>query len=137
MKIVICSHAKMAEGVFSALRLIGGEHKDVQYLNAYTENSDFKNDLRNLIVDDDTEYCIITDLLGGSVNQEVMQYLRKKNVYIVTGMNLPLVLQLVIENEATGLNAESIKQAVQEARQQIVFVNEIIHGHDSKDDFEE
>lgn len=137
MKIVICSHAKMAEGVFSALRLIGGEHKDVVYINAYTENNDFKDDLRNTIADDNTEYCIVTDLLGGSVNQEAMQYLREKNVFVVTGMNLPLILQLVIENESTGLTAEIINQAVQEARQQIVFVNEIIHGHDSKDDFEE
>jgi mannose/fructose-specific phosphotransferase system component IIA len=132
MKILICSHAKLAEGMMSALRLIAGDKPQVQYLNAYLEGTDFRKDL-NAVLDDSGEWLVLTDLAGGSVNQEVMQHLRTGKVHIIAGMNLALVLALVLKNENGGLGAEDLRKAVEDSRSQIVYVNDQIKA--AEDDF--
>lgn len=134
MKILICGHSRFAEGVESAQELIAGKIEDVSFLNTYVDDKDFKKQLAEIINDSD-EWCILTDLFGGSVNQEVMQYLKQTNINVVTGVNLPLILEIVLANKQGQLDKNAISSIVENSKDQIIYVNDRLKISDS-DDFE-
>lgn len=53
---------------------------------------------------------------------------------MITGMNLALVLQIIMMEEKEG--SEAFGAMIEEARMQIVYVNEVMKGG-IKDDFED
>ena len=60
---------------------------------------------------------------GGSVNQMLIQYVKRPQTHLVSGVNLSLVLALILdpgEMETCSL----IRQAIPEARQQMLYINE-------------
>ena len=57
-----------------------------------------------------------------------------KNTHLITGMNLALVLQIIMMEEKEG--SEAFGAMIEEARMQIVYVNEVMKGG-IKDDFED
>ena len=134
MKILICGHSRFAEGVESAQELIAGKIEDVSFLKTYVDDKDFKKQLAEIINDSD-EWCILTDLFGGSVNQEVMQYLKQTNINVVTGVNLPLILEIVLANKQGQLDKNAISSIVENSKDQIIYVNDRLKISDS-DDFE-
>lgn len=100
-KIIVASHGQMASGILSSLKIIYGESDQVEALDCYVEK-DF--DLSQKIAALMNKYAnyeliVITDIFGGSVNNEFLTYLKRKNFYLVAGLNLPLLIELV-----SGLN---------------------------------
>ena len=134
MKIIICGHARFSEGIASAQELIAGKMSEVVFLNSYIDGIDFRKEIKALLPDDE-ECCVLTDLFGGSVNQEVMKYLKNKNIHVVAGVNLPLILELVIKNSRESLNEESIRKTVGDSRNQMIYVNDQLKNI-STDDFD-
>ncbi len=78
---------------------------------------------RRSVIDD--ELIIFTDLAGGSITNQVLQTALKKNVYIVAGVNLPLLLDIVLSDPEIPVN-EVIETGILNAKDQIVFVNKLI-----------
>src|SRR5699024_4641029 len=100
MKIVLISHSNMAVGMKQTLNMIIGDDKNVLAFAAYVNGSTKEIDkVKNLVeTSKDEQFIILTDLLGGSVNNEMMQLLENNtNVKLVTGMNLPLAMQLQLK----------------------------------------
>lgn len=96
-KIVIASHGTMAAGIKNTLELISGSQPSITALCFYTDDQaiDHKVDalFNNLKPEDQLIIC--TDIAFGSVNQLFMKKsaaLNKKNVLLISGMNLPLLL---------------------------------------------
>ena len=79
------------------------------------------------------ELIAFTDLLGGSVTNQLLQYALKENVYIVSGLNLPLLLDILLADENTPVN-EVIETGIANARDQIVFVNKLITKNKEEND---
>ena len=99
----IASHAHFAEGIFESVKLLAGDRDDVSVLNAFVDgNDDVEAASRSLVesMPDDTDVVVLTDLMGGSVNNEFTKLmLARPNVYLVTNMNLPLLLTLFLSDE--------------------------------------
>lgn len=70
-------------------------------------------------LDNRAQLITMTDLDGGSVNNLLVNLAYKPNVHLVTGMNVPLLLELVLEN---GINVSKIQRAIQVARESIFLV---------------
>jgi mannose/fructose-specific phosphotransferase system component IIA len=70
---------------------------------------------------DDDEMVIVTDLLGGSVNNEAAQLRTIPNVFVVSGMNLGLVLSLALSDEKDTV--AMIKAGIEGARRQLVWMD--------------
>lgn len=68
----------------------------------------------------------MTDLLGGSVNQAIIQYITKVNIDVITGINIPLILEILLSN-TTGNNLD-FRQIISSAKEQIVFVNDMLEN---------
>lgn len=104
-KYLIASHGKLADGLKSSIKILTGK-TNIQTIDAYLDgsedrnnlNKDLDNFLNNLGSDD---YGIIfTDLLGGSVNREVMMKVNgKSNVIVITSVNLPTVMSIILDTE--------------------------------------
>ena len=71
------------------------------------------------------QWVVITDIFGGSVNNEFMQRLQNRRFWLVSGMNLPLVIQLAMAEDG-GCISESIKEALETGREMICFCNPMV-----------
>ena len=69
---------------------------------------------------------------GGSVNKEALNLIKDYDCKVVSGINLSLVLELVM-NTDNKISDETIKTAVDQARNQIVFINDLLKGDDLDD----
>ena len=83
-------------------------------------------------------YCCLfytsTDLMGGSVNQKVVPYAQKENVFLIAGFNLPLILELAMNEDK--VTKEELLDSIEESRKNMMLVQvEIPEG--KKEDEEE
>ena len=135
MKVLIATHGTFAQGIQSAASIILGDMKDVDVINAYVDEISLKEKVERYFQDkEDEQVLILTDMFGGSVNQALMPYIREKGVWLVTGINLPCVLEILSRRER--IDAESIQSIVKEAQKQVLFVNGMLENADSGDDFD-
>ena len=119
-RMLIAAHARFADGLESALSLIMGKREDITCINAFVTGD---------------QVLVITDAFFGSVNQKIMGK-RLKNSLIVTGANLPLVLELVtLLDGDSPITADQLKNTVALAREQLMVV-EMEDAADSSDDFD-
>ena len=104
MKVLLVSHAYMAKGVKSSVELILGPLENLFAMAAYVDDeAPFEKEIKNFLEENKNEkLVIVSDLLGGSVNNELMKLVaEKENVILVTGMNLILVMSVLLASEDT------------------------------------
>ena len=120
MKVLIATHGMMASGVVNTLRLFT-DCNDIRYLNAYVDESDYTQQIVDFINQiDETETAIIfTDIIGGSVNQKVVAMNHRKNVKIITGFNLALILEIIMSDATQD---EQIEVIIEQAREQMKLI---------------
>jgi mannose/fructose-specific phosphotransferase system component IIA len=130
MKIVLISHSNMAVGMKDTLNMIVGDDKNVLAFAAYINGSTTEiQKVKDLIENNQNEqFIVLTDLLGGSVNNEMMQLLENnKNIRLVTGMNLPLAMQLQLKAATTEkINDEELNQIINESKKALVNVKNLL-----------
>lgn len=135
IKILLISHFGLASGLKNTLSyFIVDDQEKVQAIDAYLNGEDPKEAL-NLYFENikETDKVIIfSDILGGSVNQYCLPYMKDKQVYLFAGFNLPMVLQSTfLSNLATD---EEIKSLETVGREAVVFMNDYTFETFSEDD---
>ncbi len=122
-KILIAAHGTFASGAESTVQFLLGNVGNITCINAYV------NPDENLIetletyfsqVQPEDQVIVLTDIKGGSVNQKIVPYAVRDNVFLVAGFNLPLLVALAIAPE--GVTKEEIKQYIEDSRSQIELV---------------
>ena len=129
MKIILASHGALAKGMKDTLDMIVGNQVSIQAYSAYDEeNVDFASDISQQITREVNEqFIIVTDVMGGSVNNAMTELvLRYKNVFLITGMNLPLVLSLATYSGDSDLKA--LDELVQEGKRGLINVNKMVES---------
>ena len=135
-KIIIASHGRFAEGIMDSLKMIAGEQDHVEPLCAYIDRSvDYSARIRQLVADHDYEkqaLLVITDLLGGSVNNEFMRFTEDYPFYLVSGLNLSLLLELALYPDE--LKSDTIQKIVEHNSDDIVFCSgDTLHLQEEND----
>ncbi len=64
----------------------------------------------------DKEIIVLTDLFGGSVNNEFLQYINQDHVYLVAGLNLSLLIELVSQLDAEVETTVLIQQVLTDSK---------------------
>lgn len=135
---IIASHAHFAAGINESISLLSGERDNVRTLSMYVDGT---NDLAAEIAKmlDETpegeDLVVCTDLFGGSVNNEFTTVIqRRPNTYLVTNMNLPLLIQLLFAEEDRD-TAEVIREVCAAEETRVKFVNDLLDGEDEDDEF--
>ena len=131
---LLASHSNMAQGVKDSLELIMGKQENVYTLCAYVQSDyDLESEIIKFIkAHASSELVVITDLLGGSVNNEFLRLQTEFNYYLVTGLNLTVILELVTSSNLSA--KEAIDKAVLSARKALLNCAELTASK-SEDDF--
>lgn len=128
MQIILASHSQMAKGLKRTVELIMGKQSNLHAIAAY---DDEQESLKKQIVDQITsnsneKYLFLTDIIGGSVNTTIAQMIDdKENMFLVTGMNLPLVLTVLtakMDNCSSDQVANKLEEFCEEARKELKVV---------------
>lgn len=127
-KFLFASHVWLAEGMKSSLELVLGPQEQVDVLSAYTEEPyNIQNEIEkklNALADGD-ELIVITDLFGGSVNNEFISAVAgKKNVHLVAGLNLAFCVNIVVRKDDERDTPLLIREVLEEARQSLQYCND-------------
>ena len=128
MQVVLASHGRLAEGMKDTLGIILGELPDLTTLCAYVDPDvtlaqQVKDVLARKVPGE--EMLVVTDLFGGSVNNEFMGLLGEKDFILVAGMNMPMLVELVSEDAPT---VEGIQRVVDQGKQSILVCNGLVSG---------
>ncbi|GAA3995331.1 PTS sugar transporter subunit IIA [Mucilaginibacter dorajii] len=127
-KFLIATHGAFAQGVRSSLDVIIGETENLFLIGAYLDqNISVEDELMPVLdqITDDDELIIFTDLLGGSVNNIMIREALRPNVHLVSGFNLPLLIEIILADADTPVD-EVIASAIINAKEQMAYVNKLI-----------
>lgn len=131
----LASHGKMAEGIKTTLEIIIGPQEDLICVNAYTDECpdplpEFQKVIEQYPND---EIVIMTDMLGGSVNNNAVVLTKNTNVHVVTGMNLAVVISIIMSDQNSNTK-EVINHAIEQAKEMIIYCNDL-ETEEEDDDF--
>ena len=127
--IIVATHGKFAEGILDSVRLIMGEHKEVQPFCALGEQGVNLNDQVDALlssIPETDEILVAADLMGGSVCNEFIRRLDRPGLHIVAGLNLAMLLEM-IANVDLPID-DVIRSAVELSRESIVYCNPLAVG---------
>lgn len=122
-QILIATHGKMASGIRYTAELIVGKMPGITTIDAYVEPDDNIVEKFRVFFEAHKEERIIvfTDLMGGSVNQKLMEYAGKDNVTLITGTNLPVLMQVMLAED--DVSEEEIAGYIADAREELQLVS--------------
>lgn len=123
-KFIIASHHRFAAGLKDTVEFVTG-FKPIYDLSAYVDDEDIGNQINQIMnhISTEDEVFIFTDMAGGSVTQKFWPFIAK-NVHLICGMNLPLIMACALLDE-TPLSAEEVNELVLESREQIIYLNQV------------
>lgn len=131
-QVILISHNKLAEGVLKAVKMIAGANiTAVAYGLMPGENPDEKVKMIEKEIDSKTHTLILADLFGGSMANAAIELSTKPNIRLITGLNLALALQAILEEPWTD---DEIEKVLGRARENIKEVK-LDTTEDTEDDF--
>ena len=130
VKLIVATHERLAEGFKKTLDYIAPNVKDLITISAYIDNEPIGELIKNKInnIDKDEQIIILTDLVGGSVNQECAKLLGEYKIKLISGVNFPLLLSIALCDKRQ-VTDEMIRNLIVEAKEQIVFVNDMLKNN--------
>lgn len=134
VKFLIATHGYLADGFKSTLGIIMGKEIEskISTMNCFVEDSP-KTDNIKVVMDnyfkdltEDDQVIVFTDILHGSVNQFLIPYLDDGKVYILTGINLPLMCEVmtVYGYSEDAVHMERLREIISAAQNEMLFVND-------------
>lgn len=134
-KYIIATHAHMAYGMNTTLNMLIGEQENLTVINAYTDEcKDPLPEFEKIVEENqDDDIVIMTDLFGGSVNNNAILMTKNERVHVVTGINLAVVVSIVMSDSSTPTK-QVIEEAVSGAKDMIIYCNELVANSDDEDD---
>ena len=127
-KFLIATHGQFARGIKSSLEIIIGQTDNLFLIEAYVEgNKGIEPEMEAILenIGEDDELIVFTDLLGGSITNQVLRSTQNRNVHVISGFNLALLIEVLMAG--TDIPApEIIESAIANAKEQIAYVNKLI-----------
>ena len=136
-RILLTSHRRLASGLKDTLEFFLGQSEMIAAVDAYVDtSSDYLQQLQRFVDSAEVGKAIIfTDIYGGSVNQQVSAMVMEsgKDIPIVTGMNLPIVLSAAMTDDS--LTAERMESMLKECQLQLVKMSSCETKEGDEDEF--
>lgn len=124
VKFLLASHGKMASGMKMSLNILLGNSDNVTVYDAYVDDSNITEVFEQYFasVSEEDQVIMLSDLYGGSVNQKMYTYLTRPNTFLVAGVNLALVLELVAMSSCGEFTKESLETTIANSREALKLV---------------
>jgi len=117
MKIILVSHGSYSKGLYETIEMILGPQENISYVGLYPENNldwlveEIEKELKT--VPNGEEILVFTDMFYGSPFNAVVRLMENYNLYHVTGINVPLLMEALTMRNA-GKSAQEISDQVVE-----------------------
>jgi fructoselysine and glucoselysine-specific PTS system IIA component len=136
-QIILASHGKFASGILNSLQLICGDNQSVMAIDCYVEETfDLSKTISKTMEQyQQDEVVVVTDIFGGSVNNEFLRYLGQPNFYLISGLNLPLLIELVTHINSKKPMSEIINMVLNSSKEMIQFCNESVTKEVAEEEF--
>lgn len=123
-KILIGTHGAFASGIKSSIQILFGQSEQIEVIDAYLDDSRIEDriDAYFAKVDSSDQVIMMSDLVGGSVNQIMFRYLGRENTMLISGINLALVLEIAADR--SEMSKERIQAIIEEARKAMILVED-------------
>ena len=119
-RILLITHGDLCHGLTSAMNIINGISDGIDTISL-TEKETIEEYAEGDII------IILTDIVIGTTTRCVFPLLDQKNIYLVSGVNLPMLLTFYLTDLGSDVYL-SIQTMVEESKQTILFVNEQINN---------
>lgn len=129
IRYVLASHGTLAEGMKSSIELIMGDRQKIETLCAYIDDSNIHDQIKEVMSRNNPKetLLVITDLFGGSVNNAFLEYLQDEKFYLIAGMNLSLLLQLMLIKDEDDFS-KSILNIIEASKESILYCNDVMEN---------
>jgi len=106
---ILVSHGQMAAGIMNAAELISGKHNGVEVIDLKESDpiEELNNRMEKAILklkESSDGIIIMVDLFGASpFNVSSLTSAKFENVDVITGLNLPMLLETLLQRESLTL----------------------------------
>lgn len=137
-KIIIASHHKLAEGLKDTLEYILPNSIEMIPITAYVHDTSLDKAVNDVFekIGLNEQIIAFTDIMGGSVNQEFAKRIGRENYYLITGVNLPLLLNITLLLQNGEISEDDIRNAINESKSQMIYVNDAMSLNNLDDEDE-
>ncbi len=134
LKLFLSSHGHMASGMKNTIEFFCGQNTNLTVFDAYVDEKNLSTQLDAFFetVKEDDQVVLLSDLYGGSVNQQMYLYLNRPNTMLVAGANLALVLELTA---LTSITEESLEKLVEQSRSLLKIVKQDNETPETEEEF--
>jgi PTS system mannose-specific IIA component len=127
--IVILTHGALGLELLRTAEMIIGKQDKVDILSV--QNGSSLSDLASNLDSLKEKYqkdglLILTDMFGGSPSNVAMAYLDNKNIEVITGVNLPMLIKAFTVRKDTSSPQELAKLASNTAKESIIIAGELL-----------
>lgn len=108
INIILISHGTFCEGLLDGLKMIGGSDYGVQTVPLFPGTSPeiYRDELRQALennnIKEDKRTIILSDIAGGTPYQSALYMKKDFTIGVIAGMNMPMLLTLVLEQNETS-----------------------------------
>ena len=129
-KILLLTHGDFCKGIKTSLDVIISDSSMVDTLSVSVSDSpaEIKSRIQGYIdsVDPEIPVFILTDIPAGSTTTNAANYVPyRKNIYLITGLNLGMLLAFALQDVENGDVRENVMTILEEAKNTIIYVNDM------------
>lgn len=138
MRFVMATHGNFAKGIKESIELVLGKFENLEALSCYTEtNFNLDCEIEKILNNyNNEEIIVVTDVAGGSVNNGFLQKIGEyNNLHVISGLNLPLMIELLNEQDSYTSAKELILNSLKEIITEIKYCNLEIETSIEDDEF--
>lgn len=116
MKVILVSHGSFSKGLYETMEMVLGEQKDLSYVGLYPHQGvdilkeNIEIELKKAT--EGEEILVLTDLFYGSPFNAVVQLMNTYDVYHLTGINVPLLMEILLMRSNGKTAAEICEEAM-------------------------
>ena len=137
VKFLLASHGKMASGMKMSLDILLGHSENVSVYDAYVDDTNITEEFDKFFasVSYDEQVMMLADMFGGSVSNMMYTRLTRPNTFLVSGVNLALVLELVALSACGDFTKESLETTIANSRDALKLVELDTSEENTEEDF--
>ncbi|ALB44312.1 MULTISPECIES: PTS sugar transporter subunit IIA [Clostridium] len=129
IQIILASHGDLAKGMKDTLGMIIGDVSMVEAFSSYrNEEVNVRETVEKIVREKyiEADIFIFTDILGGSVNTEMMSLIKEyPKIHVISGMNLPIIIS--VATQANEISESLLQQIIEESQHGIVDCNKLLN----------
>ncbi len=138
-KVLLLTHGELAKGFKSAYEVISAAESSITTISLEPSDSPESLDakIREVLEawDKNDLKIVLTDIPYGSPSLTVLPWITKTpNLYIISGLNLALLLGVMMQNFTLGKEGEELYSIIEQAKETVTILNSRLSDLDNEED---